>query len=407
MPPLKNVTFITTGQPTTNPRLVKEVDTLIAQGYNVKVICCFYQYWAQAFDVQITRKYPGIYTYCGGSPIKGVTRYYLTRIRQKLAFILSTRTKKFGIAENAISRTHAEALKFAKKFKSDLYIAHNLGALPAAVIAARFHGAKVGYDAEDMHSGQFTTVNDPNYLLNCYIEEKYFPATNYFTVASPLIGEEYRRLYPYLAPVVIDNVFPRVRVPFKSADSGPLRLFWFSQTVGPERGLEAVIIAMAQVRSPVELHLLGFCSSVYRNELYALAAANGLGKAQLYFHDPVPADKLFSFASGFHIGIAGETGTTLNRDICLTNKLFVYVQTGLAVLASDTRAQSLFLRTFPGIGILYPKDGGGCIASAIGHYANNREILTEIRKANYQLGQKTLNWENESEKFLAVIHRLD
>ncbi|XHR93521.1 hypothetical protein ACFJIV_24875 [Mucilaginibacter sp. UC70_90] len=44
---MKNVTFITTGQPTTNPRLVKEAETLHKLGYSVKVICCFYQQWAR------------------------------------------------------------------------------------------------------------------------------------------------------------------------------------------------------------------------------------------------------------------------------------------------------------------------------------------------------------------------
>ncbi|MEB0160940.1 hypothetical protein, partial [Pseudomonas sp. AH2 (2023)] len=71
--------------------------------------------------------------------------YFKTRIRQKLSTLLFKYTRNFGIPENAISRSHIEALAIAKKIKTDLYIAHNLGALPAAVLAAKRNGAKVGY----------------------------------------------------------------------------------------------------------------------------------------------------------------------------------------------------------------------------------------------------------------------
>jgi glycosyltransferase involved in cell wall biosynthesis len=403
---LKRITLITTGQPTTNPRLVKEAVTLARLGYEVKVICCFYESWAQRFDAEITGKYPGMYVYCGGSPNIRRLTYWLTRVRQKIAFKIFGPTTKFDVAEMAISRTHVETLALAKKIKSDLYIAHNLGALPAAVMAAAHHQAKVGYDAEDMHSGQYRSNTDKSYRLNRYIEEKYFPATDYFTVASPLIGQAYKRLYSYLRPVNIDNVFPRTTVHPKKGRSGPLTLFWFSQTVGADRGLETTLSAMAQLSSPVELHLLGSCSDDYKNTLRALASKQGLNNRQLHFHEPIPADELFQFAAQFDIGIASETATTLNRDICLTNKIFVYVQCGLAIITSDTQAQTLFIDTYPSAGRLYHKQDVQSMFAAMDAYARNQNSLDSTKNANYCLGQDKLNWETERRKFLDVINKL-
>jgi glycosyltransferase involved in cell wall biosynthesis len=405
---LKNITFITTGQPTTNPRLVKEAETLHKLGYSVKVICCFYQQWAQKPDEVLTSKYPGMYISCGGDPVVKKAAYLKTRIRLKLSMLLFKYTRRFGVPENAISRTHAEALNIAKKIKTDLYIAHNLGALPAAVLAAKQSGAKIGYDAEDLHSSQFTSTNDESYRLNKYIEEKYFNRVDYFTAASPLIAEYYKREYSYLKPVVVNNVFPKtaldIRQNYKAGE--PLKLFWFSQTVGPERGLENVIKAMAATKGNVQLHLLGNCNESNRAALLNLGDKVKLNADQLWFHEPIGADEIFDFASRFDIGLATETGVPLNRDICLTNKIFTYIQCGLAMIASDTQAQTLFMEQYPDTGKLYQKSSLKSLTDCITFYLQNPDALYQTRLQNYQLGQTELNWETESHTFLNLVQKI-
>ncbi|MGF7038445.1 glycosyltransferase [Mucilaginibacter lappiensis] len=404
---MKNITFITTGQPTTNPRLVKEAETLIGLGYRVKVICCFYQSWAQKFDQEIISRNKNVYIYCGGDPEVHRAAYFKTRIRQKICSLLFGFTKALGVPENAISRTHAEALHLAKKIKTDLYIAHNLGALPAAVIAARYNNAKVGYDAEDMHSGQFVSNKDGMYLLNKYIEEKYFAQTDYFTAASPLIAKNYQNMYSCLNPVVINNVFPKTKLTLNLnyKTDRPLKLFWFSQTVGGDRGLEIIIAAMSLISKPTELHLLGSCLPADKQHILKSAKDNGIHENQIYFHRPIAAGDVIKLAARFDIGMATETASSLNRDICLTNKIFTYVQAGLAVIASDTQAQELFLEQYPDSGNLYHKNEVQSMANCINQYAENPESLYRIRELNYGLGQTTLNWETESKIFRNIVEQ--
>lgn len=405
---MKNVTFITTGQPTTNPRLVKEAETLHQLGYNVKVICCFYQQWAQKPDEALTGRYPGMYIYCGGDPVVQKATYAKARIRQKLSTQLFKYTRNFGIPENAISRTHTEALAIAKKIKTDIYIAHNLGALPAAVLAAKYTGAKVGYDAEDMHSGQFTSTHDKSYRLNKYIEEKYFSQVDYFTAASPLIAQYYKREYNFLKPVVINNVFPKtmLNIGQNYKANEPLKLFWFSQTIGPERGLEEVIKAMAATKSNVQLHLLGNCNENHRLTLLNLGDELNLNPDQVQFHEPIAAEEIFDFARRFDIGMATETGVPLNRDICLTNKIFTYIQCGLAMIVSDTQAQTLFMEQHPDTGKLYQKSNPQSLTDCISFYLQNPDVLYQTRLQNYLLGQTALNWETESHVFLNLVQNI-
>lgn len=400
---MKSITLITTGQPSTNPRLVKEAELLHYLGYNVKVIYCFYQSWAQELDKGIINQYPGMYICCGGDPASSKFSYYKTRFRQKLCQLLFNYCKWFSVPQNAISRTHSEALAAAKKIKTDLYIAHNLGALPAAVQAAKYMGCKVGYDAEDMHSAQFNE-GSMMYLLNKYIEVKYFEHTDYFTAASALIAENYRSTYPGLKPQVINNVFPKVNRPFSNSGklTDPLKLFWFSQTIGDDRGLENIVEAMGRVAA-TELHLLGSSTATYHNLLMDLATKHGVQHQRIVFYQPIPPEELMAFASQFDIGMASETGSTLNRDICLTNKIFTYLQSGLAIVASGTQAQSLFLTEYPNAGKLYQKNDTASLVTCLNSYFNTPEALLQTRMSNYQLGQTELNWETEGIKFKSII----
>jgi hypothetical protein len=400
---VRNITFITTGQPTTNPRLVKEAETLINLGYNVKVIYCFYNKWAQHFDKDIIARNPKMYILCGGDLVEHKVTYYKTRIRQKVAFLLFKLGYRINIAEQAISRTHTEALSVATKIKTDLYIAHNLGALPAAVIAAKLTHAKVGYDAEDLHSAQYTSAKDHSYLLNKYIEEKFFSQVNYFTAASPLIASFYKKTYLYLNPIVINNTFPKAAIPsFNKCADDILKLFWFSQTIGTDRGVTEIIAAMTGI-SNVELHLLGYCSEDTKMQLNNLMHDHKLKANQLRIHPPVSPDQLLNFAAQFDIGMAAETGVPLNRDICLTNKIFTYIQCGLAVIASDTQAQTQFLHQYPQAGKIYERGNVMSLAGCINTFADDRKALYQTQLTNYQLGQTHLNWETESLTFVKTI----
>lgn len=402
---MAKITLITTGQPSTNPRLIKETEFLIAEGHDVKVIYCFYQHWAEEFDDYIINRNPDAYHFCGGHPEKAKLLYLKTRLRQKACNLLARLCKSFSIPENAISRTHIESLQMAKEYVADLYIAHNLGALPAAVKAAKFHQAKVGYDAEDMHSGQYKTHIEPDYKLNKFIEEKYFPATDYFTAASPLIGTHYQSQYPYLSPIIVNNVLSKTNLNIRQNYNGynSLKLFWFSQTVGPERGLETVILAMSKLDKCVVLNLVGNCSAPDIGRFLALANSAGLKQSQLQFHKPVSPDDLLTFAANYDIGVASEISLTLNRDICLTNKIFTYIQAGLALISSDTKAQSKFMRQYPETGKLYAQNDAAALAKCLQGYLDDPQLLLQTRLSNYKLGQHSLNWQTESEVFKLAI----
>ncbi|MEB0260632.1 MULTISPECIES: glycosyltransferase [unclassified Mucilaginibacter] len=400
---MKKVVLISVGQPSTNPRLVKEANALQNAGYEVYVIYTFWTQWAWETDKQLFKETNWTPILAGGSPFEARSTYFFTRLRVKAArFIAKHITLKFGIAEIALGRTYPELLKKAIAIKADLYIAHIQAALPVAVKAAKKRHVKCGFDIEDFHRHEVTDdTNSYEYVLSKYIDDKYLPLTDYLTASSPLIADEYRKLYPNTNPVTILNVFPKSSTVnhLHQNKNGLIKLFWFSQTIGNGRGLCNIIRALKLLENnPFELHLLGQADDAFKESF-------DTGGFPVYFHQPVNPNKLIEFAMQFDIGIAAENNTPYNRDICLTNKIFTYMQAGLAVIASDTTAQQALLTQYPAIGLVYQNNHIHSLAAALRHYSETNNALADAKQASFKLAQEKFNWEQESIPFLQTVQK--
>ncbi len=403
------IVLITSGQPSLNPRLVKEADTLVANGYDVTVIYQFWNQWGTDLDDKVIPQKKWNAIRVGGDPHSEKALYFYTRLKLKIAKILIKYIGfKGNIPELALGRTTTQLIKEASKNKADLYIAHNLAALPAAVIAASKHNAKCGFDAEDFHRNEVTdNENSFEYRLTSYIEDKYVPQLNYLSTASPLISEAYTKLYPQLNPKTILNVFPKQNLKTSIESEGALKLFWFSQSIGFDRGLEDVIIAIGALNTfPIELHLLGFHTAETQMTFENFAERMGVDRNKLFFYQPIDGSEIFSFASKFDIGLATEIGVPINRDICLTNKIFTYIHSGLAILASDTSAQKQFLSSFSQIGMVYERKSVASLKNILSKYSTQKDLLFKHKTQAKVCANEKLNWNQEKLKFLTIVNEV-
>lgn len=409
----QHVVLLTSGQPSLNPRLIKEADSLSFSGYKVTVIYQYWNDWGTKLDEGILPLKDWTSIRVGGSPIKQTFTYWFTKSQHKSCMLIARILGfKYGLAELALGRCTSDLYKEAKKHSADLYIAHNLAALPAAIKVAIWKNVKCGFDAEDFHRRE--VYDNPKMFdvrIKTFIENKYFPLLNYLSTSSPLISQAYRDIYPALKPVSILNVFPKTKLYQISTpnNTNSIKLFWFSQTIGPERGIEEIIIALGKFgEGEFELHLLGdhdVETIVYFNKI---AKQNRLSKNIIRYYKPIKAEDIFEFAAKFDVGMATETGVPLNRNICLTNKIFTFIQSGLALIISDTLAQKQFYDDYPSIGILYHKEDISTLYKALKYYLDNKEELKKTKEKCKWLGQNKLNYEIESIKFLNIIkHVLD
>jgi glycosyltransferase involved in cell wall biosynthesis len=177
-------------------------------------------------------------------------------------------------------------------------------------------------------------------------------------------------------------------------------LIWFSQVVGPGRGLETLMTALQSVNFAVELHLLGHCAPTYSDSLKSLFPA-GKGH-QLFFHAPIPHAALLNELQQHDIGLALEFDTPANKDTTVSNKVLQYVQAGLKTLVTSTKGQLEIANEFPesiqAVSVGDPGQWAKAIEKLISTGPVNREV--QLEKFN-----QLYSWEAQEKKLLSLVEK--
>lgn len=413
---LRRVCLITPTHLAANPRLVKEADALAEAGYDVQVFACQYMDWAVEGDRTILQQAKWRANLLCWKSDRQPYMFWKSRFRQHIYRRLLQLLRSDGLSEGdeklalyAYDRVIPEMLEQVLTDPADLYIAHNLQALPVAVIAARKHHAKVGFDAEDFHSGMLPFRAPPSITdrLTEFFESLYLSKCDYITASSPGIAEAYAATYGIPKPVTILNVFPLSQRPQEfrpSKESDPVTVYWFSQTIGPNRGLEDIVQALGVLRNQnIQLHLRGNWQAGYQAQLSELAASVGLNPRQIIAHAPVPPDEMVRLSAQYDVGLALEQHVSENREICLTNKIFTYLLGGNAVIASATKGQRPVIEAIGAAGFCYEPGDVNMLAGGLKLMYEDRMYLQRARRLAWDWGTRKYNWDLEKQKFLRVI----
>lgn len=392
----KKILLISPFPPSQNPRLLKEYQALKNAGFQVKALYAERDLWSSNYEV------PEGFERVGGKV--GSLSHWVTRITHKLSKMILPH-------EYGYHRVSLLLLRKALKIKADLYIGHELTSLPIAVKAARKYKAKSGFDIEDCHRFESSNnLHDTVYKAAVAIENKFISELDYITCASPLIGQVYKKFYPKINPILINNVFNKQKANpnaenIDDINHQPLKLFWFSQTIGTNRGIETVIEALGMLTSKkVKLTLLGSISNERLNYFKDLATEFGLHNDQLEILDPVSPTEIFEVAKSNDIGLALEPAFSLNNDIALSNKIFTYLSVGLTIIASNTKAQQKFFEENPTAGFTHNIGDTKTLSTIIQRFIDDKVFLRQNKKNAIVLAQTRFNWELESQKFISIIN---
>lgn len=287
----------------------------------------------------------------------------------------------------------------AKSVKAGLYICHQE---LATYIGTKLlnAGFKVGFDLEDWYAEDLLPQARKSRAVHL-LQEAETAALNkgvFCVTTSQVMAQKLSDIYSGTLPKVIYNVFPSPAIAKTATSfSQPLKLFWFSQTIGEGRGLEQFIQLLRHIKPCMELHLLGSVSNAYRKTLSELMP----GQHNLYFHDTVPPHQLAQKIASFDIGLALELDTPQNRNYTITNKFFQYIQSGLPVIASETAGQQEAFEKFRP-GFMLSQQPTASEITQLNEWLNTPEAL-QIAKAKAIAASKVYNWENESKKLLNII----
>ena len=402
---MTKICIVTTRHISYNPRVLKEADALSAAGYEVAVVTVSNTESQAAFDEELMgRRSWRLRTVNFRKERTGERWYWLyLSLKQRVFLGLSRISYGGGIAERAAEKAYDALMSLAIAEKADLYIAHHAETLGVAFRAARRNTARFGFDAEDFHTGMNGTgkVSAQDRLVE-YLERKHLPRVNYMTAASKGIGDAYRKKYGVRRPEIILNVFPYEELPAgKPGDE--VRFYWYSQVIGPNRGIELLLEAASRISLPFEIHLRGsLYSEEYRDRLKAKYSSIGLWD-RVYLHEPILVDRLIEDANRFDVGLALESDISVNRNICVTNKVFSYLMSRLLIIGTDTEGQKEMFAHFPRASRLCRMKDADELTAAMEYFIIHKDQLLEGKKAADAAVRQTYSWELESQKLVGYI----
>lgn len=401
------VCLVTPAHICNNPRLVKEADALAGAGHDVRVVSLSARADFRARDLELMRgrAWALRHVEVARDRAGGRLRWLRDAVLQRLARgAWDTGLRVGRVADRAMSRHVGLLAAAAAEAPSDLIVAHNLAALPAAARAASRLRARLGFDIEDLHAGELPDEarHDAERARIRAVERRHLPRCARLTASSEGIADAIAAEYGVPRPEVVLNAFPPHEGEPEPAPGGRVRLYWYSQVIGPDRGLQEVFTALARLPARFELHLRGSMSGEWEPELRRLLGELGIGD-RVHLLAPAPADALVRLASEYDIGLALEQPVSRNRELCVTNKILTYLAAGIPVAATDTDGQRRVMRRAPGAGFVYRAGDVEALAAGLAALAASPETLAGARRAAREAARATFNWALEAPRLVAYL----
>jgi glycosyltransferase involved in cell wall biosynthesis len=336
------ICVVTAGHLSTCPRMLKAADALHAAGYRVRVVSTRHVDWAWRTDRSVRERRSWAWQVVDYDRSSARARQLTTGMRfhaaQAASRTIGTARVPLDVGVRGYSRVHDELVEAIASEPCDFVYGGTTGALAAVAAGARRLGVPFALDLEDFHSAEQTGPGSAlAHGLAERIESDVLPRATFLTAGSPMIAEAYHAKYG-VHPSAIHNTFS-VNFPPTSNPARPLRMYWFSQTLGPGRGLDDVVAGVGRSGIAVELHLRARPMPVYAAQL-AARQAEVAPLLKLVLHDPAPPDQMVDLAHGYDLGLSVEDTLVVSRRLCLTNKIFTYLAAGVPVLMTATPAQS-------------------------------------------------------------------
>jgi glycosyltransferase involved in cell wall biosynthesis len=392
------IAILTSGHPCRNPRPVKEASALAAAGYDVTLITPDSDPRLAEIDAVLlaNARFP--------HHAVPVPRTFSRRLKRWLA----VRALSLGWESVQSLGDPTPLWEAVNSRKHDLVIVHN--EVPHWIgVRLLKQGHRVVADIEDWHSEDLLPADRRHRPLRLLrkTERELLHQAIYTTTTSHALAEGLHATFGGNRPEVITNAFPLQPSPCRDNSGGEPRsprFFWFSQTLGPGRGLEIFLDAWSLTREPSELVLLGRPTTGFDEALRARVPASHRGRIR--FQPLVSPDELPAVIAAHDIGLALEDAAIRNRDLTITNKILQYLNAGLVIVATDTAGQREVLSRAPEAGVIFSSNNDAAgRAVQLDELLCDRVRLRSRQAAARRLAEEHYCWEREAPRLVALVEK--
>lgn len=136
--------------------------------------------------------------------------------------------------------------------------------------------------------------------------------------------------------------------------------------------------------------------------IYDSFARNAIKNTDILNH---PNLTLIEGGSKFDVGIVIAKNETLQGRMVTGFKLFEYMSSGLAIIASKSYPINNVFKEGE-IGAFYKETTASEIAKTINYLVEHPEKVNEMKKESYKLSTQKYNFEKQSEELLRIINEI-
>jgi glycosyltransferase involved in cell wall biosynthesis len=396
-----------------NPRVIKEASALAAAGFDVEVLGASLLPALEQRDKALLEHLPFRYTPVVRLGGKGVVAKLMTLALKGERWIAVRLKSRLDLDTHRLLGYGMSALlRQARARRADLYIAHSEPALWVARILAG-EGRRVGVDMEDWFSEDLLPEarrGRPLELLRG-MESDLLKVARHRTCTSEAMSRVLAATYGCEAPLVIYNAFPWQeraaidgRRKDRREDGARMSIHWFSQSIGPGRGLEDLFAALPLLHDlDAELHLRGSLWDGYREWLRERLPESW--RTRIFIHPLVPNEELLSRIAEHDVGVALEPALPQSRNLTVTNKILQYLQAGLGVVATATLGQrEVAAQATRAVQLCRPGDPAD-LAACLRRLLADRGALQEAKQAALAAARDRLSWEKVSPLLVASVEQ--
>lgn len=279
---------------------------------------------------------------------------------------------------------------------------HSLPVLPLCVVLKLLKRSKLIYDTHELET-ETVASHGLRKRVQKVMERLLIRFVDETIVVNDAIARWYEREYGLRRVWTVRNVpynrgseISRTRLlreQFSLSEEDTVFLYLGGIFQG--RGIPLLLEAFSGVGPGRHVIFIGY------GELVPLVKEHAERNAHIHYHDAVPPDMVQAFARGADVGLSLIENVCLSYYLCLPNKLFEYILSGLPVIVSD----------FPGMGAVIDEHGCGWKAP---HDANAlRQLIQSIKprevvekRERALAARQSFGWHIEEQVLLQIYRQL-
>jgi hypothetical protein len=398
------ISIVTNGHVSANPRVWREADALAAAGHDVVAIGVWLDPVEAELDQQMLKSRH--WQFIPAADLRGSSFYskayrVWSRVRGKCGRVL---LKNSIHNANALGYAVGSLYDCAFQQRAQLTITHLEPALWVGLKLKRM-GFTVGVDFEDWYSEASTEISLNVAAVQFYrdLERKMLNCAAHVTATSRSMANALQKAYSPRNITVIYNSTSVIAGGPSSPSDDTLRLLWFSQTLGKDRGLQDIFAALPLLKGEWSLELRARASLTMRCWVESQVAP--ALRSRVRIEPTVPPEELSDVVARHDVGLALEQPYCLNKQLTASNKIFQYLQSGLLVAATDTLGQREVLSEIPQAGLCYSPGDFQTLARILNGWITELPGIRQRKEWIYREANMRFGYQHQSKCLLDSVDR--